>query len=563
MTITEASTKFAYQDLFDIDPRPQIIYSNKRNCILEANQAAQRMYGYSQAEIRNLPFSALRKQQVNRHKGEQPNHAPIGYAGTSNLCWHRKKSGKLMLVEETFLTDNHANAPFFLISLLEVEGEKTPLKLLHEAYQKYKYIAQNTGQIIYDLDLMDNVIKWEGSSQASFFKGSGPGNIQQWLDLLHPDDLDVFYNIIGEAIEFSTENESWEIAHRQKDAYGQYQYLRNTGMVQKGKDGEAIRLIGTLNQIEEEHASIQEIKRNERRYNTIFQNSPILTFICEKGALCIENHNLAAGQFLKTIDEPDSSLLELFSELDQTILLRLLQEEGVSTSTSLGQWSLYSHAGEVMKTVEVFVAPLPADDYDRILLMFSDGTELSHAQAQYKNLSQRYQLALQATSDVIWDYDFVRDELEWGDNFEEKFGYESHQVSCLADCIRYIHPEDRQRVAVSIRMAVEGNQERWQAVFRCQKANGTIIHIQNRAIIERAPDGRAKRLVGAAKDITEKVSYVTELEARNQRLKEIAWDQSHLVRAPLARVKSLVDLIQNKHAGDASLKELLQYIYDS
>jgi PAS domain S-box-containing protein len=52
-----------------------------------------------------------------------------------------------------------------------------------------------------------------------------------------------------------------------------------------------------------------------------------------------------------------------------------------------------------------------------------------------------------------------------------------------------------------------------------------------------------KALLGIAEDISEQVKYVHAIEEQNRKLADIAFIQSHLVRAPLARILGLTDLI--------------------
>lgn len=40
--------------------------------------------------------------------------------------------------------------------------------------------------------------------------------------------------------------------------------------------------------------------------------------------------------------------------------------------------------------------------------------------------------------------------------------------------------------------------------------------------------------------------YVRHIEAQNEKLKNIAWTQSHIVRAPLSRILGIIDLIDNQ-----------------
>ncbi len=56
------------------------------------------------------------------------------------------------------------------------------------------------------------------------------------------------------------------------------------------------------------------------------------------------------------------------------------------------------------------------------------------------------------------------------------------------------------------------------------------------------------------------------IEEQNKKLKEIAWFQSHVVRAPLARLMGLADLIKEESAEEinpAELNQLLNYIINS
>ncbi|MDN3593281.1 hypothetical protein [Zunongwangia endophytica] len=46
-------------------------------------------------------------------------------------------------------------------------------------------------------------------------------------------------------------------------------------------------------------------------------------------------------------------------------------------------------------------------------------------------------------------------------------------------------------------------------------------------------------------DITQQKEHLKQIEKRNRKLEEIAWQQSHMVRAPLAKIMGLVQLIKH------------------
>jgi len=66
-----------------------------------------------------------------------------------------------------------------------------------------------------------------------------------------------------------------------------------------------------------------------------------------------------------------------------------------------------------------------------------------------------------------------------------------------------------------------------------------------------------------ATDITDRLNYVHAIEDQNQKLKEISWIQSHVIRAPLSRIMGLIPLIVGVAADDDDLKRMLEYLTQS
>jgi PAS domain S-box-containing protein len=64
-------------------------------------------------------------------------------------------------------------------------------------------------------------------------------------------------------------------------------------------------------------------------------------------------------------------------------------------------------------------------------------------------------------------------------------------------------------------------------------------------------------------DVTDRLRYISEIEEQNHKLQEIAWMQSHVIRAPLARLMGLVDLIKNYQNSETEKNELLDHILTS
>ncbi|OYU96015.1 MAG: hypothetical protein CFE21_06280 [Bacteroidetes bacterium B1(2017)] len=58
--------------------------------------------------------------------------------------------------------------------------------------------------------------------------------------------------------------------------------------------------------------------------------------------------------------------------------------------------------------------------------------------------------------------------------------------------------------------------------------------------------------------------HLERIESQNKSLKEIAWTQSHVLRAPVARILGLVPFLQsNDESDELSKNQILEYILDS
>jgi len=90
-----------------------------------------------------------------------------------------------------------------------------------------------------------------------------------------------------------------------------------------------------------------------------------------------------------------------------------------------------------------------------------------------------------------------------------------------------------------------------------QKKNGELMNVE----LQIAPILYKEKMVNIviATDITERLRYIKAVEDQNERLKEISWIQSHIIRAPLSRIMGLVPLITETESP-ADKKQMLEYL---
>jgi PAS domain S-box-containing protein len=155
-------------------------------------------------------------------------------------------------------------------------------------------------------------------------------------------------------------------------------------------------------------------------------------------------------------------------------------------------------------------------------------------------------IVARATNDAVRDLDLTTGELSWPQGLESLLGYEPAPAAAqISFWNERVHPEDRVRVAASIREAVDGEIEYWSGEYRFRHADGSYLHLLERALIVRGDDGRASRFVGSLMDITERKQLQDQL-CRSQKMEafgQLAGGAAHDFNNFLTTILGYSDLV--------------------
>lgn len=140
------------------------------------------------------------------------------------------------------------------------------------------------------------------------------------------------------------------------------------------------------------------------------------------------------------------------------------------------------------------------------------------------------------------------------------YGYSKEEF--LSMTLRDIRPEEKIPILEdAIDQVRNKTQQYFSSSYKHRTKTGSVIDVE----LANNPinfNGISAEIV-LATDITEKLQQLKAIEAQNQKLREIAWTQSHIVRAPVARLMGLIDMIKNNGLDAAEKNELLEHVFTS
>lgn len=161
-----------------------------------------------------------------------------------------------------------------------------------------------------------------------------------------------------------------------------------------------------------------------------------------------------------------------------------------------------------------------------------------------------------------WRWNVQQDMVSWSPALYTIYGLNPQTFKAtFAGYQERLHPDDREPIYQIIADVLHTGQD---ASFeeRIIRPSGEIRYLRSWAKLKRDAHGNPQEMIGACLDITESVNQQKAIELQNKQLMEIAWMQAHVVRSPLARIMSIIELLKTgAENGESAL--LLEHLLSS
>jgi PAS domain S-box-containing protein len=172
-----------YRKLFDLESDAVMLADCHTHHLVDANLAAQRLYGYSRDE-----FLQLTTEDISAEPDQT--RAFVGSGSFVPLRWHRKKNGDRLAVEVTANQMDYRGRRMELATVRDVSQRQQVLDRLQDMTRQLVEAQHMAGLGSYAFDLQTGL--WTGSevldkvfglTDPVFFR-----DVPGWLQIIHPQD---------------------------------------------------------------------------------------------------------------------------------------------------------------------------------------------------------------------------------------------------------------------------------------------------------------------------------------------------------------------------------------
>ncbi len=138
------------------------------------------------------------------------------------------------------------------------------------------------------------------------------------------------------------------------------------------------------------------------------------------------------------------------------------------------------------------------------------------------NTRHRFQIATEAAKTRVWELWADENKLILDSDIPALFDYTEKDLEDIdSDKFRYIYKEDREFVEKTIQDCLEGRSESFEIEHRLYKKDKSVGWLLLRGILIPAINGKPKRLIGSATDITDRKNYEQALKKSEEKFRNI------------------------------------------
>ena len=536
-----SNSEAVFQTLFNINPQPMWVYMIQTGEIREVNEAAIEYFGYGKEEFSVYVMQKLYPEKNNREK--------LDFQLQTGIYKYILKDGDVSRLQIQTSIFNIGGQKAVLVVATDITVTIAAEIERAAADEKYRDVQKIARLGYWSRNLDTDISDW--SDQMYVIFGQDPVTFIPTYDNLincfHPDDR---YLLNQNTFSKLAQNGQSDFEHRIITPDGETKWVFQCLQLQKDADENILNIKGIIQDITEK-------KKLDDKFKAVFDNTNDAILIGDDNGKCLDYNNAAVDIFGYSHQE--------LNMMDFNQLLKYPDEKRFSSI-----WEKFLN-GKIENSViqlqrkDGYVMTVNFNGKPNILpgmhlCIITDITEQIEQQRQLQASERRFKALVQEGTDLIGILDHEGNYMFVGETHDQLLGKNPQQY-LGTNAFDRIHPLDKDRIA-KLFLNLEFNDQVKTEPFRFRHHNGSwrwIMTTATNLMHDPAVDG----IVINSRDITDLKENLQKIEFQNDKLKEIAWAQSHTVRAPLCRIMAVINLMNDYQNSEMEIKTYLDLILAS
>lgn len=542
-------------NLFNLSPIPTWVFEVSSLSFLDVNVAAQESYGYTKDEFLSMTINDIRPvddiEEVTNIVKENTK-TKIFY---KNSFKHLRKNGEMIDVEIASNPITFNGKAARLVSATDISEKLKAQQALSLNEKRFVALVQDGSDMI---TIIDEEFRYKYVSPASkkvfgvapdFFIG------KKAFAYIHEDDKP---RIEQEAMQI-WENKHIQLSpYRYRDLDGNWLWIE-TRATNLFNDPAVQGIVCTSKDVTERINNEKILQENIERYNIVSKATSDIIWDCN----FIENTiiwNKAIKGILKYNNKEQTSYewwKENIHDDDRQRVVKKIEEHLLSGVSNWHDEYLFLCGDGYYKCI-----------YDRGFLLFDENGKAYRMIGAMQDITEKkeeeawsklLESAVVNASDGILITSAAKHPLiiYVNDALLAMSGYTREEL--IGEHPSILHGSHSDQDSLNKLLNAVEREESCKLELVNYTKQGKAYHVSITLTPVHEPNGKLARWVSIRRDVSEHWKHMNEIEQQNKKLNQISWMQSHVARAPLARIISFVELLELTKS-DEERKEIMQHL---
>lgn len=444
------------------------------------------------------------------------------------------------------IKDKKGNSIGVSVFVIEVTKHLDVLQKLKDVQERLNLALRASQTGIWEWNLKTNEVFWSDEVYKIFDVDPGHFNPSYfiYMNAIYPDDRPMVEASIRDAV---SKQNLYRVEHRITDSKGKIKWVFGTGSVITDSNGQPVRMIGVVRDITERVLNNERLQESEQKFRHVVEYNPMGIMLCElndKDELILTQLNAGAEKILgiKAENITGMPIEKAFPGLAETdIPTHYRHAARYGKRWFMQELNYYDEVIQGVYEIYAFQA-----GKNRVAIFFLDITARKKNEKELADWKLRHNLLLQASGQIIYDYDVSSGLIQWFGDTEKILGFTNEEMGNINLWSEHIHPDDREAILAELERS-EKTFSKFDVVYRFATRQGDYRYIGDRGFFFQEEPTLKLRMLGIMEDITDKKKAQLELLKKNEELLKInqeldrfVYSASHDLRAPLASLLGLI-----------------------
>ncbi|WP_281085397.1 PAS domain-containing protein [Methanosarcina acetivorans] len=498
-----------------LDNIPSPVFQRDRNEVyVNCNESfARQIMGLPKELVIGESFSEFQKRVPKelvdiyyKHDRELFDRGGSHYYETKVFC--ADSASRDFLFHKATYEDSSGEIAGIVGVMLDITQRKEAEKTFRNSEERYRIVAEQTGQLVYDSEAESNKIDWAGAIEE--LTGYSPEefshvDLEGWIAHVHPEDRERAWKSHEKCMENGGRYLE-EYRFRRKD--GSYFHVEDSGVYLQDNLSRVYRIVGVIKNITERKLARETLERSEERFRVTTEQTGQLVYDYNVE----KNHSSWAG----AIEELTGYSFEEFQDFTPEVWAQHVHPEDREKALKAHERCIknggkYFEEYRLRRKDGSYICVEDGGIYlkagnggiCRVLGVIKDITERRSAQEKLRESEERFRIAAEQTGQIVFEHDHEENIIKWAGAILDVTGYTVDEFSKF-DYVSWedhIHPEDRERALCELRK-FQQTDNKFRIEYRFRKKDGIYIHVEDSGVYQRNEDGSIRRSLGVMKDIT-------------------------------------------------------------